>query len=90
LLTIQQQFAAAQRCGAHSSHVKADTGGVGLDGQALDDDQDYLRELRLAWTLANRPGASFRKPSSAAESITYGHTRRQRNHIGQWMRRSAL
>jgi cytosine/adenosine deaminase-related metal-dependent hydrolase len=34
--------------------------GVGLDGQALDDDQDYLRELRLAWTLANRPGASAR------------------------------
>jgi 5-methylthioadenosine/S-adenosylhomocysteine deaminase len=32
--------------------------GVGLDGQALDDDQDYLRELRLAWTLANRPGAA--------------------------------
>jgi 5-methylthioadenosine/S-adenosylhomocysteine deaminase len=32
--------------------------GVGLDGQALDDDQDYLRELRLAWTLTNRPGAS--------------------------------
>jgi cytosine/adenosine deaminase-related metal-dependent hydrolase len=31
--------------------------GVGLDGQALDDDQDYLRELRLAWTLANQPGA---------------------------------
>jgi cytosine/adenosine deaminase-related metal-dependent hydrolase len=31
--------------------------GVGLDGHALDDDQDYLRELRLAWTLANRPGA---------------------------------
>lgn len=34
--------------------------GVGLDGQALDDDQDYLRELRLAWTLANRPGAEAR------------------------------
>jgi cytosine/adenosine deaminase-related metal-dependent hydrolase len=27
--------------------------GVGLDGHALDDDQDYLRELRLAWSLAN-------------------------------------
>jgi len=24
---------------------------VGLDGHALDDDQDYWRELRLAWTL---------------------------------------
>jgi cytosine/adenosine deaminase-related metal-dependent hydrolase len=28
-----------------------------MDGQTLDDDQDYLRELRLAWTLANPPGA---------------------------------
>ncbi len=27
--------------------------GVGLDGHALDDDQDYLRELRLAWVLGN-------------------------------------
>lgn len=36
--------------------------GIGLDGYALDDDQDYFREMRLAWTLANRPGyhsASF-------------------------------
>jgi cytosine/adenosine deaminase-related metal-dependent hydrolase len=32
--------------------------GVGLDGQTLDEDQDMLRELRLAWTLANRPGVS--------------------------------
>lgn len=32
--------------------------GVGLDGHALDADQDYPRELRLAWTLANRPGAA--------------------------------
>ncbi len=32
--------------------------GIGLDGYALDDDQDYLRELRMAWTLGNRPGAS--------------------------------
>ena len=31
--------------------------GVGMDGHTLDDDQDYLRELRLAHTLANRPGA---------------------------------
>ena len=31
--------------------------GIGLDGQGLDDDQDLLRELRLAWTLANGPGA---------------------------------
>lgn len=27
--------------------------GIGLDGHAIDDDQDYLRELRLAWMLAN-------------------------------------
>ncbi len=32
--------------------------GIGLDGHALDEDQDMLRELRLAWTLANRPGAA--------------------------------
>ena len=32
--------------------------GIGLDGHALDDDQDYLREMRLAWTLSNQPGAS--------------------------------
>jgi len=27
--------------------------GIGLDGHALDDDQDYLREMRLAFTLSN-------------------------------------
>lgn len=32
--------------------------GLGLDGHALDDDQDFLREMRLAYTLANRAGAS--------------------------------
>jgi cytosine/adenosine deaminase-related metal-dependent hydrolase len=32
--------------------------GVGLDGHTLDDDQDYLRELRLAYTLSNTPNAS--------------------------------
>lgn len=37
--------------------VGADVG-IGLDGHALDDDQDYLREMRLAWTLANRPGVT--------------------------------
>ena len=39
--------------------------GIGLDGQTLDDDQDYLREMRLAWTLANRPGASSPTISAA-------------------------
>ncbi|CAN5430262.1 amidohydrolase [soil metagenome] len=47
---------------AHNINV-----GVGLDGQALDDDQDYLRELRLAWTLANRPGAD--SPTVSAETV---------------------
>ncbi len=32
--------------------------GVGMDGHTLDDDQDYLREMRLAFTLGNRPGAA--------------------------------
>ncbi len=40
--------------------------GVGLDGHTLDDDQDYLRELRLAWTLANRPGAEAPTVSASA------------------------
>lgn len=43
--------------------------GVGLDGYALDDDQDYLRELRLAWTLANRPGAA--SPTVTAADILH-------------------
>ncbi|WP_198648835.1 amidohydrolase family protein [Cyanothece sp. BG0011] len=30
--------------------------GIGLDGLGLDDDQDFLREMRLAWTLINQPG----------------------------------
>ena len=41
--------------------------GIGLDGQTLDDDQDYLREMRLAWTLANRPGAA--SPTISAPAI---------------------
>jgi 5-methylthioadenosine/S-adenosylhomocysteine deaminase len=39
----------------HHSGVRV---GIGMDGQTLDDDQDYLREMRLAFTLGNRPGAS--------------------------------
>lgn len=31
--------------------------GIGMDGHSLDDDQDYLREMRLAFTLGNGPGA---------------------------------
>ncbi len=30
--------------------------GIGLDGLGLDDDQDFWREMRLAWTLSNQPG----------------------------------
>ena len=41
--------------------------GVGMDGHTLDDDQDYLRELRLAWTLANRPGAA--SPTVTASTV---------------------
>lgn len=43
------------------------TVGIGLDGHSLEDDQDYLRELRLAWTLSNQPGANT--PTVAAETI---------------------
>lgn len=28
--------------------------GIGLDGHTLSDDQDYLSEMRLAWTIANQ------------------------------------
>ncbi|WP_262561231.1 amidohydrolase family protein [Acaryochloris sp. CCMEE 5410] len=41
--------------------------GIGLDGHGLDDDQDYLREMRLAWTLGNQPRAS--SPSLEAQTI---------------------
>lgn len=41
--------------------------GIGLDGHSLEDDQDYLRELRLAWTLSNQPGADA--PTVAAQTI---------------------
>ena len=41
--------------------------GIGLDGHALDDDQDFLREMRLAWTLANRSG--MRSASISASQI---------------------
>ena len=32
--------------------------GVGLDGYTIGEGQDFLRELRLAWTLCGRPGAN--------------------------------
>ena len=55
--------------------------GIGLDGQTLDDDQDFLREMRLAWTLANRDGmaaadlsakAVWRMGTSNAADISFG------------------
>lgn len=41
--------------------------GIGLDGHALDDDQDFLREMRLAWTLAN--GSGMNSPDISASQI---------------------
>ena len=41
--------------------------GIGLDGMSLEEDQDYLREMRLAWTLGNQPGAS--SPTIDASTI---------------------
>lgn len=47
----------------HQAGVKV---GIGLDGYGLDDDQDFLREMRLAFTLGNRPAASAPELSPAA------------------------
>ncbi len=41
--------------------------GIGLDGHGLDDDQDYLREMRLAWMLGNQPRAS--SPTIEAQTV---------------------
>ena len=55
--------------------------GMGLDGQTLDDDQDFLREMRLAWTLGNQSGmaasdlsagAVWRMGTDIAAAITFG------------------
>ena len=55
--------------------------GIGLDGHTLDDDQDFLRELRLAWTIANQSGMSaidlsaemvWRMGTDIAAEITFG------------------
>ncbi len=55
--------------------------GIGLDGQSLDDDQDFLREMRLAWTLANRSGLAaadlsasdaWRMGTQIAADISFG------------------
>ncbi len=44
--------------------------GIGLDGHGLDDDQDFLREMRLAFTLANRPDALEVSPLAVLEMGT--------------------
>lgn len=55
--------------------------GIGLDGHALDDDQDFMREMRLAWTLANRSGmaaadlsaeALWQMSTTVAAAISFG------------------
>ncbi len=55
--------------------------GIGLDGQTLDDDQDFLREMRLAWTIGNQSGMSaadlsaetvWRMGTDIAAKITFG------------------
>lgn len=57
--------------------------GIGLDGQTLDDDQDMLRELRLAWSLADLadPGAEplpattiLALGTAGGAAITFGPT----------------
>lgn len=55
--------------------------GIGLDGQSMDDDQDFLREMRLAWTIGNQSGmgaadlsaaAAWRMGTDIAAKITFG------------------
>lgn len=55
--------------------------GIGLDGQTLDDDQDFLREMRLAWTIGNQGGMAasdlsaetvWRMGTGLAADITFG------------------
>ena len=55
--------------------------GIGLDGHTLDDDQDFLREMRLAWTIGNQSGmaaidlgadAVWRMGTDIAAAVTFG------------------
>ncbi|MCY3832718.1 MAG: amidohydrolase family protein [Chloroflexi bacterium] len=55
--------------------------GIGLDGHTLDDDQDFLREMRLAWTTGNLSGMAsedlsaetvWRMGADIAADITFG------------------
>jgi cytosine/adenosine deaminase-related metal-dependent hydrolase len=43
--------------------------GIGLDGLSLDDDQDYFREMRLAWILSQQPGGGAGAPVVPADLI---------------------
>lgn len=45
--------------------------GIGMDGHTLDDDQDFLREMRLAWKLANMR-ESAPPPLEAQTFLTMG------------------
>ena len=55
--------------------------GIGLDGHTLDDDQDFLREMRLAWAIGNQSGMRstdlsaemvWRMGTDVAAEITFG------------------
>ncbi|MYD10991.1 MAG: amidohydrolase family protein [Chloroflexi bacterium] len=55
--------------------------GIGLDGHTLDDDQDFLREMRLAWTIGNMSGmaaadlsaeAVWQMGTDVAAAVTFG------------------
>ena len=55
--------------------------GIGLDGHSLDDDMDFPREMRLAWTIANQSGMAatdlsarmaWRMGTDIAAAITFG------------------
>ena len=55
--------------------------GIGMDGHTLDDDQDFLREMRLAWTIGNQSGMAaadlsaetvWRMGTDIAADITFG------------------
>lgn len=55
--------------------------GIGLDGHTLDDDMDFPREMRLAWTIGNQAGmaatdlsaeTAWRMGTDIAAAITFG------------------
>jgi hypothetical protein len=44
--------------------VAGSQAGSSIDGNGLDDDQVFLRETRMVWFLANRPGINSETISS--------------------------